>query len=327
MGYRDEEDTVEERGGTVTQHSGSRHTRAGERLALIRSLFPDLSERLDAAYARHTEDDRALRGEDGQHHHPERRDAAGFDAWLDGEAAALREGELAGAAFPSVRDPGARTRFEHAFSAIRAAAASWGGPVPPEPEDFAEAGVDFEALGETLVRDPSLLPVPAPHGMGAEAWAALFSRAARQQGSPFAEAAPLVFAAEALSDFALLDAVPDPRTPVVERPGPDPSGGRRDVVRWTLRLVPAEAAPPVLGLSFDHGPHPSLPEMLTLQLARVASGEDPVDARSFTWLAGSIADGRLAARHIYDEGERAIRVNCREPGNQGPHLGARPPIG
>lgn len=64
-----------------------------------------------------------------------------------------------------------------------------------------------------------------------------------------------------------------------------------------------------------------------LQLIRVVSGEPLVDARSFTWLAGPLADGRLAARHVYDSAERVVRINCREVGNQGPHLGARPPVG
>ena len=73
----------------------------------------------------------------------------------------------------------------------------------------------------------------------------------------------------------------------------DRLGGAGGAVHWTLRLVPADDGPPLLGLSFAQGPHVTLPEMLMLQLSRVSAGEPPVDATSFTWLAGPIAQGRL----------------------------------
>jgi hypothetical protein len=67
--------------------------------------------------------------------------------------------------------------------------------------------------------------------------------------------------------------------------------------------------------------------MLMLQLSRVVAGEPLVDATSFTWLAGVLAGGKLAARHVYDEAEDTVRITCREVVSQGPHLGARPPVG
>jgi len=67
-----------------------------------------------------------------------------------------------------------------------------------------------------------------------------------------------------------------------------------------------------------------------LQLTRAAAGEAPLDGgaggASFTWLAGELAGGGLAARHVWDASEGAIRVSSREIGSQGPHLGARTSI-
>ncbi|RGE19572.1 hypothetical protein [Leucobacter sp. wl10] len=283
----------------------------GARLARV--LFPDLAAAVDAAFARH--------GGGAE------RD---FDAWLDERAEEVGSG-LRTAAFGELADAPSRERLERAFAATRTVA-SWIGLHVPEPEAFAESGADFGSLGAALAADPTLVPVAAPYGLGADGWRGLFSRAASEEGGPLAipsgdsGAAPLAISSEAEREFARLDAVPDPSVPVLSAsPAGEADAGRRSV-RWTLRLVPAGLAPAVLGMSFDHGPHVSLPEMLMLQLARVVAGEPLVDARSFTWLAGTLADGRLAARHVYDSVERVVRINCREVGNQGPHLGARPPV-
>ncbi|MFC6235312.1 hypothetical protein ACFPZL_09490, partial [Leucobacter soli] len=167
-------------------------------------------------------------------------------------------------------------------------------------------------------------PVPAPHGLGAEAWQAAFRAASLRPGSPFAaDPGPLVLAAEVAREFGLLDLAPS-----------DP-GGQVPVAQntatgavWTLRLIPASPEPETLGLNFTHSaPHATLPEMLMLQLMRAIEGEAPLDGGdgrgSFTWLAGMLAEGRLAARHVYDAG--SIRITAREIGSQGPHLGARSP--
>lgn len=277
-----------------------------DRVELVRALFPDLAAELDAAAARY-----AVPGA-----------AEALDERLDAAAARL----MPHAAFADVAEPDAARRAEGSFGAAREASA-WLGIDVPEVEAFAAAGVDIGHLGSALAADASLTAVPAPIGCGAAAWQAAFTRAAEAvAGSPSGAsspplavdasgASPLVLATEAEKEFELLDAAPA-GAPVVTESG----------VTWTLRLVPAGARPPVLGLGFSHGPHVTLPEMLMLQLMLVAAGSAPVDAASFTWLDGSLAGGRLAARHVYDESERAIRITCREVGNQGPHLGARTPI-
>ncbi|MFT4232742.1 MAG: hypothetical protein QM606_08235, partial [Leucobacter sp.] len=216
------------------------------------------------------------------------------------------------------------------FAATRTVAARAGLRVP-EPEAFAEAGTDFARLGTALAADPTLAPVIAPYGLGSRRWRELFARAAEESGGALAAADPLVVASEAEREFGRLDAVPVPEMPDLPATTAGAAAAAQPAVRaeprWTLRLVPAGLAPAVLGLSFEHGPHASLPEMLMLQLTRLVAGEPLVDSRSFTWLAGTLAEGRLAARHVYDSAERAVRINCRETGNQGPHLGARPPVG
>lgn len=272
----------------------------GDEVRLARALFPELASDLD----------RSLEARTGT-------EVDGFDAWLDGETLRVRRAGLDEAAFSAVRDADARERFERAFSTVREISAALDLSLP-EPEAFAAAGCDFAALGDALSADPTLAPVPAPHGIGLDRWKRLFARAAEQTDGPLSAVTgiPLVVASEAEREFALLEQLPTEAPAVAGTLG-----------HWTLRLVPAGLAPAVLGLSFEHGPHATLPEMLMLQLMRAAAHEPLVDARSFTWVAGALADGRLAARHVYDTAERAVRVNCREIGNQGPHLGARPPIG
>lgn len=300
-------------------------TTASERLRLIRSLFPGLAAELDGAYERF--------GTDGG----ELASARDLDAWLDGEAARLRSDTLAHALFPGASADAAQ-RLGRAFGLARAAADLLGTEVP-EPETFAAAGVHFSRLGEHLDADPTLLAVPAPYGFGAEPWRAAFRLAAARhpEGLSVSDAHPdpLLLSTEATEEFARLDAPPGATLAVVRSDrmlsvgvssdgvSSDGAGSR---VQWTLRLVPGADKPSVLGLGHTHGPHVSLPEILMLQLMRTEAGESPIDASSFTWLAGTLADGRLAARHVFDEREGVIRISCREVGNQGPHLGARPPI-
>ncbi|MBK0418158.1 hypothetical protein JD276_03835 [Leucobacter sp. CSA1] len=299
-------------------------TAAGEGgvdLDLARALFPELAARVDAAYGRNRTGRRE--GGDGV---DGREDS--LDAWLDREAAGLRRSGTAGAAFGEIADDAARSRFERAFAAARKTVARAGLRLP-EPELFADAGVDLAALGASAAGDAALVPVPAPHGLGAEGWLSLFDRATG--GEAGRDPVALLLATEVLRGFPVLDEVHDAGVPRVRAAGAGGAAPGRatpgEEVVWTLRLVPAGDAPPVAGLGFAHGPHVSLPEMLMLQLMRLEAGEDPVDAHTFTWLAGVLAEGRLAARHVYDAGERAVRISVRETGNQGPHLGARPPVG
>ncbi|WP_241488124.1 hypothetical protein [Leucobacter japonicus] len=295
----------------------------GAGVPLARLLFPELATQLDSALAVHGTRDAAAVA------------AAAADTELDRAASQL----LPHAAFADVAGAAATAFAERSFAAARTAA-GWLGVSLPEPEAFAAAGVDLAEIARVLPHDDEAragrgtrgagreggaatgeyLAVPAPHGLGRDRWIAGFTRAAEsgagQAYAESAEGAPLVLGPEAEREFPLLNAAPE-GSPAV--PGAD--------AVWTLRAVPSGARPPVLGLGFDHGPHATLPEMLMLQLMRAAAGEPPVDSASFTWLAGPLSEGRLAARHVYDASERAIRITCREIGNQGPHLGARTPLG
>lgn len=182
----------------------------------------------------------------------------------------------------------------------------------PAAERFIEV-VDLGRLAARLEAHPDAHIVFAPFGLGEAGWRELYAAAAQRHSEHLASGEPLVIASEATREFALLDLAP---------PHAIIDGG----LRWSMRLVPASPAPATLGLSFEHGPHVTLPEMLMLQLMRLAAGAAPLDQASFTWLEGGLALGKLGARHVYDAADRAVRVSCREVGNQGPHLGARPPV-
>lgn len=318
-----------------------------ERLRLVRALFPELAARVDTAYLSFA--DHSIAGENRR---------AGFDAWLDNQVSSV----LPGAASLTIDDGALAARFDRAFVAARTAAKLLSIEVP-EVEAFVEAGVDLSRLAEALKADPSLVPVPAPYDLGAHRWIEAFA-APMMPRLLIAEDAAREFQS---LDVAPDPASPtvQVRAGRGNTGGSDTGGGNtrgnntgsgntgagntgasntgasntgasntgagnsgdRKAVRWTLRLIPAGTAPALMGLSFAHGPHVSLPEILMLQLMRASAGETPLDATSFTWLAGSLAQGKLAARHVYDATEDAIRITCREVVSQGPHLGARPPIG
>ncbi|MFV0433539.1 MAG: hypothetical protein ACK5LO_06150 [Leucobacter sp.] len=323
---------------TASVASFAEYDASEDRVRLARAFFPDLAAELDRALALHGNEphddldaliDAHLR-------------AGGVSSGVGRGVSAADEGaenpsraELAAEGFVGIADAATGDRLRQAFIRTRTVV-GWIGLGLPEPEAFAAAGVDLPRLGSALTASSTagteLAPVIAPYGIGSAGWYGLFE-CAEQRGLLGKEAAadpapdadapprtpepPLRIAAEALREFALLDRAPNPETPVVTEAG----------VAWTLRLVPASPAPPVVGLSYEHGPHASLPEILMLQLTRSVAGEPPLDTASFTWLAGPLAGGRLAARHVYDTSERVVRVNCREVGNQGPHLGSRRPVG
>lgn len=286
--------------------------RAGDELKLAQLLFPDLVRNVQAALD--ANGDGA-----GQ--------ATAAEATLAHAVQQLKSSSLGHAGFDAFEVPGHHSgtgaAVADAFDEVRRIMTWIGGSVP-EPEAFLAAGVDASKLAIALSSDADLAIVPAPHGIGASGWRSLYRGAARQPGSPLSLAEPLVLAEEIAQSFATLDDVPDDVPTVASG---ESSEGTSGEVRWTLRLIPAGATPAVLGLSHLHGPHVTIAEMLMLQLMRMTRGADPLDARSFTWLNGVLSDGRFAARHVFDAGERNVRVTSREVGNQGPHLGARPPVG
>lgn len=304
--------------------------RERDRARLSRALFPELARSLDRALSAQRNAHRASAGS---------RDATegqeDFDARLDAEAAE----RFAGAGLGELAGTAGGSRLLQAFDAARRATAELlavDGLALPEPEAFEAAGVDLARLAGLLEADRSLVAVPAPYGLGVGAWAEAFGRAAELPESPFSAEdegdGPLVIGTEALAEFAALD---DPAAAAGARMlrgsgtgtnGSVGTGPRRAAGSWGLRLIPAGAEPSVLGLNHAHGgPHVTLPEMLMLQLMRAVSGEPPIDGGdgrgSFTWLAGGLADARLAARHVFDAG--TVRITAREVGSQGPHLGAR----
>lgn len=269
---------------------------------LTRSLFPELAARLDAALARHG-----------------RADSPGgerLEQWLQAGAERVRRETLGAAAYTQIEDPVTRDRFATALAAADRVFGALG-IAAPEPESYAAAGVDFSALAREAAADPLLAPIPAPHGLGIAAWRAAFASLDSAPG--------LVFASEVERAWDALDRPQPDAGPTVPDDRRAESGPRG--IAWGLRLVPAGETPPLIGLSYAHGPHPSLPEMLTLQLLRAASDQPLVDSHSFTWIAGEIAGGGLAARHVFDAGDGVIRISVRGVGSEGPHLGARPPIG
>lgn len=269
------------------------HT-SGDRLTLLRAIFREIADEVDAAYA--AAGDGSVVSE--------------FDEELDRLMAEVLPSTDR---FAGLTEHAAR-RFDDTFRRAGQVANLLDVRVP-EPEIFLSAGIDFAVLFDLLGRRPDLEPVVAPYGLGAEAWQRAFARSGTDTR--------LLIAPEAAREFSALDSAPDMISVSVQD---TIEGGISRTVRWTVRLIPAAAAPPLLGMSFAHGPHVTLPELLMLQLGRLLAHEEPVDRATFTWLAGSLAGGRLAARHVFDVAEHAVRVNCREPQSQGPHLGARSPV-
>lgn len=264
------------------------------RRSLLRSLFPGVADRVDAAYQTYGS----------------ASPQTALDEWLDERVDTVLPGSISLA----VEDPTLAGCLEESWASARSAAGLLGVTLP-EVESFVEAGVDFQRLAEALAKDPEIVPVPAPYGLGSSRWIEAFA-------SLESDTAPrLLIAPDAAREFSVLDAVPQSALPTVKT-----GAAGQSFTAWTLRLVPAALGPAVLGLNFSHGPHVSLPEMLMLQLMRISGNMPLLDATSFTWLAGGLAQGRLAARHVYDASEQAIRITCREVMSQGPHLGARPPV-
>lgn len=262
---------------------------------LLRNLFPDLAQQLDRAL----EHSGAVDGTEG------------FEASL-GDAVGVFQQRHAALAWHDVADEAARGAVLASFEAVHGVLRDSGFALPA-PESFASI-VDLDLFAERY--HPGLAVVPAPHGIGLEGWQRLFELAAARQPHRLDAREPLIVASEAVREFGVLES---------QRAEPAVTGSAAGV-RWSLRLVPAGPAPALLGLNYEHGPHVTMPEMLMLQLMRITSGEEPLDQASFTWIAGGLSGGKLAARHVYDAADLAVRVSCREIGNQGPHLGARAPI-
>lgn len=256
------------------------------------ALFPDLTERSAAA-------------------------ADPAEMWITAQTLRLRAGDF-DSRLASHPDPKHRTALDEGFAAAAALAARCGIRAP-DPEEFWAAGAPprFPAPSPTS-RDLDLgtraLPVPAPHGLGADAWQRAFA-----DGS-LADDLALSMSSEVVRWFAALDAPASPHTPRLTRATP------LGPVHWTLRWLPAAPAAPLLGPAHSTAmspSYPTLPEMLLLQIARARCGAAPLDEHSFTWLAGELPDTRFAARHGSDIANYTVRIGTRERTDQGPHIGTR----
>lgn len=208
-------------------------------------------------------------------------------------------------AVAKLREPGGLlaglTPFENTFATARKIFGQINVSVP-EAENFVLWGFDLAGLAGVyeakMAAGDEVMPVLAPQGLGPTKWERIFEIL----GGP-----EISIATELRREFALLD-------------------GLQTGKKWSLRLIPDGQKPSVMGLNHSRGPHVSLAEMLTLQAVKQYEGAELVDQHTFTWLAGKLADGKRAARHIFDAHEQKIILSAREVGNQGPHTGARPPL-
>jgi len=230
----------------------------------------------------------------------------------------LRAGAL-GAGFQTTPSSGLSERYAETRSASDALASSLEVTAPPF-EAFFALGAN-EPAADRAVAD-ELVPVIAPHGLGASAWL----RVAAADGV----IPPIECATEVLRWFSALDR--SPRTSAVPTVRTSSVHG---TVTWTLRWVSAAATPtPVSTAPSSPAATPSeqgvalanwptLPEMLALQARQRSLTAPLVDGHTFTWLAGALPDRALAARHTFDSSTGTIRISTRARSDRGSHVGAR----
>lgn len=269
---------------------------------LSRTLFAELAHELDEALAANVP----------QSKNDTSMQALGSMETLDAEAKRMSApgGILATSSLVEIKNESVRQRFQESFALLGEAADELGASLP-DADMFQYAGYDFLRLASIAETDRDLVLVAAPFGLGLAAWQSLF----RSDAMPLDAKIPLDVARELQEEFILLDRVQQADLPQVQDRN----------INWTLRLIPAAAKPEKMGLNYAVGPHPALPEMLMLQAMELLAGGTALDQNTFTWIAGKIAGGKLAARHVFDASQKRIIINSREIGNQGPHLGARPP--
>ncbi|UTX52435.1 hypothetical protein [Leucobacter aridicollis] len=185
----------------------------------------------------------------------------------------------------------------------------------PPFEEFFALGAEAPSLEQAAAGE--LVPILAPHGLGAAVW----QRVAAANGV----LPPIECATEVLRWFAALD------RPALESAAPTVRNASvHGSVTWTLRWISASAAPssgtsvtsPTPELTAGQA-WPSLPEMLALQARQRSLAAPLVDGRTFTWLAGVLPDRTLAARHTFDGTTGSIRISTRVRSDHGSHVGTR----
>ncbi|HUH52900.1 MAG TPA: hypothetical protein VLZ31_02510 [Microbacteriaceae bacterium] len=269
---------------------------------LARKLFAELAQELDDA----------LLENDSKSKSDSSMQELGSMQVLDAEAKKMSApgGILATSSLAEIKNDSVRIRFQESFALLGEAAGALGVSLP-DADAFQHAGYDFLKLAKIAETDKNLVLVAAPYGLGLAAWQSLFRIDVMRLDSKM----PLDVARELQQEFILLDRVQQTDLPQVQDRN----------IKWTLRLIPAAPKPEKMGLNYAVGPHPALPEMLMLQAIQLLAGGAALDQNTFTWIAGKIAGDKLAARHVFDVSQNRIIINSREIGNQGPHLGARPP--
>ncbi|WP_217133399.1 hypothetical protein [Leucobacter chinensis] len=220
----------------------------------------------------------------------------------------MRDGHYSSAFARFAEDPGARLNVSLAGAETIARVLGIG---VPEPERFFAAGLSPAAPNDGDMGP--LVPVLAPHGLGLARWRRVL--AASSAEAPLA----LECSTEAERWFAALDVAPG-------RPGETVTvRERHGRVDWSLRWLPAAAAPPLVDVEHSAATsHPSIAELLTLAVRAAATGAPQLDQHHFTWIAGTLPGPALAARYTFDAPCNTIRVGTRVRADRGRHVGIRP---
>jgi hypothetical protein len=254
-----------------------------------------------------------------------------IDQWIMSQVHRVRQSDLAHAAFSQVSSGAVRRSFQMAFETAQEVFERIGAPVP-QAEDFTLAGTSWQRIAQILQAPTddsaqlktecapahkqfgSLRLVIAPHGIGFDEWRDLFSPEIR-----------LSVARDVLEEFEQVDhyvsspqgeASMDPPTVVTQ-------GRYGQPVIWGARLIDCSLSPSELGKNWFSAKHPTLPELLSIQLGLLRSGEPLIDPHTFTWLDARVSHAQRAVRHSFDSREKTIRISSRDLGQQAPHQGSR----
>jgi len=271
---------------------------------------------------------------------PEALAAAGADLGALAAATALRHeqaGRLAqpvaegldGIENPAVRDSFEQTwdQAEQLFERISL--------VPPDPEQFETAGVDFARLANEYERmkDEGLEPeiVIAPQNLSLEDAKRLYAHLTDDTAIPNnplkqqSDGNGLWVNDDVAAAWNTLVSTAPRDTDGIEPPHHLDNGG----YAWTIRLIPGTDKP--TDTNVDHATndavHPTMSEYLTLQATRIQTGRPPVDGSTYTWLNGTFGDGNgQAPRGRWDSGDGQVRVGWGGVGNRHDVLGSRLPV-
>ena len=230
---------------------------------------------------------------------------------------------------PAVRDSFEQTwdQVEHLFERISL--------LPPDPEQFDAAGVNFAHLAAEYERmeDEGLAPeiVIAPQNLSLEEAKRLYADLSDDTTIPNN---PLqrqsdgngLYINDSVADAwdALVSSAPQ-SADGTEPPHHLDSGG----YAWTIRLIPDTTEP--TDTDVDHTTndaiHPTMSEYLTLQATSIQAGRTPIDGSTYTWLNGTFGDSNGRAPDGYwDSGRGQVSVVWRGVGYRDGDLGSRLPV-